>query len=149
MEHIHASANWGAATFWLFIAIAAAASHWEKARRNAEKHETMRRIIEKTGTVDEARLKDLFRPGSPDWLTSRPGSGYRALRIAGCILMFIAAGVALFFVIMGRTGVIPDQASTIGLASSAIVALSGVGLFFASRFAEPPPDQSRNEPAAR
>jgi hypothetical protein len=50
------------AAFWIFIAVVVWASTWEKARRNAEKHETLRRIIEKTGTIDEAKLKELFAP---------------------------------------------------------------------------------------
>ncbi len=141
--------NWGAGIFWLFIAAAVVAGAWEKVRRNAEKHETLRRIIEKTGTVDEAKLKDLFNPAAtPDWMTSRPGDGYRGLRIAGVIFLSIAAAVAVFFVAMRQGGVISQDVLVIGLAASGAVATFGVGFFVASRFAAQPPLRE-NEPPAR
>jgi hypothetical protein len=145
------SINFGAAAFWFFIAAVVGISAWEKTRREAQKHETMRRIIEKTGSIDEARLKELFAPAPPSqWLQPpKPGSGYRGLRVAGAIMMFVAAGLALFFLILAQTGAIPQTGATIGLASTSIVALSGFGLFFSSRFVQPPPNESRNEPPAR
>ncbi len=133
-------AGWGAGIFWLFIAAAVVAGAWEKIRRNAEKHETLRRIIEKTGTVDEAKLKDLFNSStSSDWGAASPGSGYRALRIIGTVFMCIAAGLAICFFALGNTEVVSRTASIIGLSVSSVVAMFGVGLFFSSRFAEPPP----------
>jgi hypothetical protein len=61
-----------------------------------------RRIIEKTGTVDEAKLKELFNPAAPDWMTGAPGAGYRALRIAGTIVLWITAGLVTFFFVNPR-----------------------------------------------
>ena len=49
------------AGFWIFIAAIVVAGIWKDARAKAEKHETLRRIVEKTGTVNEAQLKELFQ----------------------------------------------------------------------------------------
>jgi hypothetical protein len=146
MEHAYGVASWGAAAFWLFIAAAAVAGIWERIRRNAEKHETLRRIIEKTGTVDEAKLKELFNsPTDSD--SSVPGEIYRGLRIAGTIVTCIAAGLAVFFFAIGYSAALPRTVYIIGLASSGIVAMLGIGLFLSSRFAEPPPIQGSGSAA--
>jgi hypothetical protein len=145
MDHF---GDWGAGTFWLFLGAAVVAGAWEKNRKNSEKHETLRRIIEKTGNVDDARLKEVFNPSGPDWMTSRPGEGYRGLRIGGTVIMCLGAAIAFAFLALGLSVVIPRKAMIIGLAIAGGVAIFGLGLFFSSRFAEPPPDQ-RNGPTAR
>jgi hypothetical protein len=81
-------------------------------------------------------------------MCSKPGDSYRGLRIAGVVVLSIAAAVAIFFVAMRQGGVIPPNALVIGLAASAAVATFGVGLFIASRFTVPPPPGG-NEPPAR
>ena len=53
--------------------------------------------MEKTGEIDEARLKELFKEDPSD--ESAPGYAYRGLRIGGTIIMFLGAGVATFFLI--------------------------------------------------
>ena len=122
--------------FWLFIAALIVGGMWKEARLQAEKHETLRRIMEKTGTIDEARLKELF--SKPDSEESKPGYTYRGLRICGTIVMFIGAGMALFFLLPTLIGR-PIDWWWGGLAISAGVAMAGYGLFFSSRFADPPP----------
>jgi hypothetical protein len=143
MDHGHAWGSWAGAAFWIFIGIAAWASHWEKTRRNAEKHETMRRIIDKTGTVDEARLKELFNSSPQDWMTnmmtSKPGDGYRGLMVGGTVVLSIAAGIALLFLIMGQAGVIAQKAMIIGMAAASVPAMLGCGLLISTRFVERPP----------
>ncbi len=148
MEHVHGVANWGAGAFWLFIAAAVIAGAWEKIRKNAEKHETLRRIIEKTGSVDEAKLKEVFSPSGPDWMTSRPGDGYRGLRIGGIVITGLGAAIAFAFLALGVSGVMPRVGQVIGLSIAGAVVIFGLGLFYSSRFAEPPPDQ-RNGPSGR
>jgi hypothetical protein len=148
MDHFHGVGDWGAGAFWLFLGAAAIAGSWEKNRRNAEKHETLRRIIEKTGSVDEARLKEVFSSSGPDWLNARPGDGFRGLRVGGIVVMGLGAAVAFAFMALGLSGVVAGKAMTIGLSIAGAVAIFGLGLFYSSRFAEPPPDQ-RNGPSAR
>ena len=127
--------EFGALGFWLFIAAIVVAGIWEKTRREAEKHETLRRIVEKTGTIDEARLKELFSAAPSD--EAKPGYTYRGLRIWGTITMFLGAAIAIFFVTLTLFGS-PIEWWRGGLAISAGVAIVGFGIFFSSRFAEPP-----------
>jgi hypothetical protein len=140
--------------FWIFIAAVVVGGMWYEARQKAEKHETLRRIVEKTGTIDEAKLKELFSAAPSDG--GRPGGGYRALRVWGTIIMFAGAGMATFFLlaaalgkVIGATEMFRDIAGWIaGVSISVGVVILGMGMFLSSRFAERPPGQ-RNEPPAR
>jgi hypothetical protein len=125
----------GALGFWIFLAALLVGGMWKESRQQAEKHETLRRLVEKTGTIDEAMLKELFRAAPGEEI--KPGSGYRALRITGTIIMFVAAGLAIVFVTLGI--VLGDREAFAALAIAAAAALAGLGVFFSSRFAEPPP----------
>lgn len=150
-----ASGDLGALGFWIFIASMIVAGIWSSSRREAEKHETLRRIVEKTGVIDEAKLKELFSPAKDG--KSSAGGGYRALRITGTIVMFIGAVPAIFGTValivrtmgpLSESG-LPPPAFVLGaLLISACIVVLGAGVFFSSRFAEPPPD-SRTEPPAR
>lgn len=139
--------------FWIFIAALVVAGIWHDAQEKAAKHETLRRLVEKTGTIDEAKLKELFDDTQSD---SKPGYAYRGLRICGVIVMSIAAAIATFFLIAAGVGKVFGPAAMFddithlfaGLAVSASIAVVGLGLFLSSRFATPPPG-SGNEPPAR
>jgi butyrate kinase len=139
--------------FWIFIAAVVVASIWSSARQKAEKHETLRRIVEKTGTIDEVKLKELFSEPSEE---SKPGYGYRVARVIGTITIFLGAGAATLVSIavgLGKlfavTEMFQDRVGWIaGFAISAGITLLGVGIFFSSRFCEPPPG-TRSEPPAR
>jgi hypothetical protein len=140
--------------FWIFIAAMVVAGIWSSAREKAEKHETLRRIVEKTGTIDEAKLKELF--SEPPSEESKPGWGYRVARVIGTITFFIGAGIATFASIavgLGQlfavTEMFQDRGGWIAaFAISLAIAILGVGIFFSSRFCEPPPG-TRSEPPAR
>lgn len=142
------SIDLGGLGFWIFIAAIVVASMWSDSRKKAEKHETLRRIVEKTGTVDEAKLKELFAESAEQ----KPGSGYRALRITGTIVMFIGAGLFVFFslvaglvVLLGEA--LPEAENIAPLFAAGIgIAFVGYGLFFSSRFAEPPADVRNERP---
>jgi hypothetical protein len=131
--------------FWIFIAAIIVASTWASSRRKAEEHETLRRIVEKTGEIDEARLKELFKEDPSD--ESAPGYAYRGLRIGGTIIMFLGAGVATFFLIPTLIGH-PIDWWYGGMSVAAGITMLGLGLFCSSRFATPPPG-TRSEPPAR
>ena len=72
-----------AAAFWIALAIVLVANSWRSARVESLRHETLRRLIEKNGTLDAATLKDLLYPPHPPlppghpWAQRRPGEGYR------------------------------------------------------------------------
>src|SRR5690348_18077267 len=86
------SMDFGAFGFWLFIAALVVAGYWKETRQNAEKHETLRRMIEKTGVIDEVKLREVFSSATEE--KSKPGSNYRGLRIAGTIIVFVGAAMA-------------------------------------------------------
>jgi hypothetical protein len=138
--------------FWIFIAALVVAGIWSDTRKKAEKHETLRRIVEKTGTIDEAKLKALFRDDDAE---PKPGYSYRGLRIAGTIVLFVAAGIATFVLVAAGLGrlfgameMFKDTAGPIvGLAVSAAIAVVGLGLFYSSRFATPPAGAGNGPPA--
>src|SRR4029450_7792781 len=97
------------------------------------KHETLRRIIEMTGQVDEKQLKALFQPATPGWFDNpTPGTAYRALRVLGTIVMSVALGLTVFFCILWQSSPARHDSAVIGFASTSVVALVGMGLFFAS-----------------
>jgi membrane protein implicated in regulation of membrane protease activity len=138
--------NVGLVVFWIAIVAIVIANNYFRARRESEKHETLRRIVDKTGQVDEARMQELFGPVKAAWSPPRAGGGYRALRILGTLVVFTAAGLAVFFAIMLQR---PDADAEVGLAISCLIAFVGAGLFVASRFAQPPPDKTPGEPPAQ
>ncbi len=92
---LHTGFDAGALGFWLFIAAIVAIGIWADSRKNSEKHETLRRIMEKTGVVDEVKMRELFKPAASNgWSVNPSGDGYRALRVTGTIVIFIAVGIA-------------------------------------------------------
>ena len=106
--------------FWIFIAAIVVGGMWKESRQNAEKHETLRRIVEKTGEIDEAKLKELFSEAPSE--ESKPGYGYRAARVTGTIVFFIGAGIATFILIavglgkaFGATRLLDDVTGTASL----------------------------------
>lgn len=136
----------GVVAFWIALAAVIVARSWLSARREAMKHETLRRIVEKTGQVDEAQFKALFQPpplhcppDHPWFRPPPPGGAYRGLRVFGSLAMFVALGLAIFFVIVLQTGAEPPETAMIGFACTAVIGLFGAGLFFASRFMPRPP----------
>jgi hypothetical protein len=139
--------NWrsvmqAAAAFWIALAGVIIAGGYFRSLREATKHETLRRIVEKTGHVDENQFNTLFAPAPSVWLPPGPkpaGAGYRALRILGTVFMFIAMGLVAFFTIFAQTGTQHWNAVIIGYAGSSVVLLFGAGLFFASQFMPKPP----------
>lgn len=130
----------GAAAFWLALAAVLISGGWFKARSEALKHETLRRLVEKTGQVDEAQLRLLFTPPPPPPMACQPppapGEGYRALRIVGVIVASLGIGGGLMFWLLDTIEVLPD--ALIGVAISSGVVVLGIGFFVSSRFAERP-----------
>jgi hypothetical protein len=141
------------AAFWLAVAAVIITAGWFKSKGEAQKHQTFRTIIEKTGTVDEAQLKLLIPPQSPNPFRNAPGAGYRALRVSGAILMFVGGAGLLFGGIL-LSGLIFDPAQGRGDGVGIFTALGvaalnfGAGLFYSSRFAEKPAAESER-PGAR
>ncbi|HET8698145.1 MAG TPA: hypothetical protein VFO94_11690 [Gammaproteobacteria bacterium] len=146
------------AAFWIALAAVIVAGGWYKSRTEAQKHQTFRTIVEKTGTVDESQLKLLFAP--PEVLKRLTASGdtrgdaYRFLRGIGAVVMFIGVGILFFAGVM--TGMLHSANDAnlsrdlaTAMAMSGVVFLFGAGLFYASRFAEKPPAGSERPSIGR
>lgn len=136
----------GAVAFWIAVAAVLIAGGWFKSRSEAQKQETLRKIIEKTGTVDEALLRQLFPtppvfdPGA--WARKAPGDGYRVLRVIGTIAMCVAAGLILFFSPLWLRGM--EEDAIVGVAIGVVAFAAGAGFFLASRHTQPPPPPPQN-----
>lgn len=140
----------GAAAFWISLAAFLIAAMYFRSRSEAIKHETLRQIVEKTGQVNESQLKSLFEPAPTAFnRIPPPGGGYRAARIFGLLLMCIALGNTIMFIVIGWTGTQPWNRAAVGCAASAIVALVGIGLFLSSRFLVPPLSTLEGDQARR
>jgi hypothetical protein len=139
--------NLGAAAFWISLAAVLIAGGWFKSRSEAQKHETLRRIVERTGTINEAQLRELFSPPAFHWADPKiwnpppppPGNNYKALRVLGTIALAIAGGLAILFAILGNGGVNMLKETVIGFGIAGLIAAFGVGLFAASSFVQRPP----------
>jgi len=118
--------------FWTAVAAVLIAGGWFKSRNDAQKYATLRAIIEKNGTADEAQVRALFGPPPAH---ASPGDYFAFLRIIGTIVISTAVGLLLFFTIYRQAVNVQD--GTIGLASALIVAGVGVGFFLASRWVDP------------
>jgi hypothetical protein len=139
----------GAAAFWIALGAVLIAGGWFRTRKLALRHETLRLIVEKTGTVDEAQLRELLNPTPPPlpphWFAPpRRPEGYRVLRVFGTITMFGGLGTALFSAILTLGGARIEAPAAFGIA--ALITSIGAGLFFASRFVRPPQEVECREP---
>ncbi len=145
----------GAAAFWISLAAVLIASGWFKSRSEAQKHETLRRMIEKTGTVDAAQMNELFRPaGSHSGWTnpelwkmpvSPPGENRKNARIFGALLLSVAAALEILFMILAATGVNGPKETSIAYAIAAGIGVFGVGMFGIALLADPPPPKGERE----
>jgi hypothetical protein len=132
----------GVAAFWIALAAVLIAGKWLRYRSEAVRHETFRRIVERTGAVNEEQLRLLFNPapayaggGEPQ---IRIMSVHTGLRIFGTFSLFLALGLLAFFAIFGYWVAEEPVVFYIGIASAAAIAIVGVGAFLASLFTKPP-----------
>jgi hypothetical protein len=133
----------GAFAFWIALAAVLIAGGWFKTRREQIKQETLLRLVEKTGQLDEAQVKLLFppppAPGAwpPPWHRQPdPHEGKKVLRGFGTVALFVAAGLAAFFTILLTAGTVSQQEAAIpGFGAASLVAFVGLGLLAASKFA--------------
>lgn len=133
-----------AAAFWIALAAFLIAAGYFKVRGETLRHETLRRVIEKTGEVDEERLRELLErpqpPVPPRHAFAPPqGDGYKVLRVFGTLTLAAALGMAVFMSIVNYGGVMPSEDVFIGYGIAAVGAIVGVGLFISSAWCEKPP----------
>jgi hypothetical protein len=120
------------AAFWIALAAVIISGRWLKARREALKYDTIVRLAEKTGRIDEEQFKLLFPPPHPlprHWFAPpEPGQGRMVLRVFGTIVLSVALGLGAVFLVVSMRPIDGGAGLVI------ILAFFGAGLFVASRF---------------
>lgn len=139
----------GVVAFWIALAAVLIAGGWAKTRTEAQKHETLRKLIERGGSVDEAQIRALFYPPMPAgmarWVRPRAkGDGYRALRVVGTIAICLAIGLMVFFAPLWLRGI--DEDALVGVGFGVVIFALGAGFFIASRFMEKPAHDAAGAP---
>ena len=133
----------GAAAFWIALAAVLIVGKIHNTRREQMRQETLLRMVERTGQLDEQQIKLLFPPPPPlppHWFArpERP-DGHRALKVFGTIALSVSVGLGIFFSILQEMGTPAQQEdAVVGFACAALIACLGVGLFLAARYVNPP-----------
>jgi hypothetical protein len=144
----------GAAAFWIALAAVLIANGINGVRREKLRQETLLKLVERTGQLDEQTVKTLFPPPPPHaphvfGPPPRQPDGRRGLKIFATIVLSIAVGLAIFVTILWQLG--PPEIQDDGFipvvpyAMAALIACFGIGLFVAARFVRPPPDERDRE----
>jgi len=143
----------GAAAFWIALAAVLIAGGWFRTRREALKQQTLLRLVERTGQLDEQQVKLLFPspppqgPLPPHWFQPPDrDAGRQMARIFGTLCLSVAVGLTILFTILRNFGTPPQQVNAIpGFGAAALVACVGVGLFVATRYMAKPIDRDRQD----
>jgi hypothetical protein len=142
----------GAAAFWIALAAVLIAGGWHKVRREQIKQETLLRLIEKTGRLDEELVKAIFPPPPPTpWPPSwhrppDPTEGRRQMQGFGVVMTAVGVGLAVLATVLKLFGDAPKQEAAIvwfGIAS--VVVMFGLGMFVASKFATGPAPRDEHD----
>ena len=97
----------GAAAFWIALAAVLIANGINRVRHEKLRQETLLKLVEKTGRLDEHTVKTLF-PAPPPHVFGPPPreqDGRRGLKVGGTIVLSIAAGLALVAGVLLAIGV--------------------------------------------
>ena len=139
----------GAAAFWISLAAVLIAGGYWKIRSEARKHETLLRLVERTGQLDEQQIKLLFPPPPPPPLSPTAGGPHsmytagvpargearQAWLVLGAIVLSLAVGLTVLFWIVFTFGNESQQENVIwGFGWAGLVACVGIGFLIASRF---------------
>src|SRR5262245_7795912 len=98
----------GAAAFWIALAAVLISGGYFQFRREKLRQETLLKLVERTGQLDEQQVKALYPPpvplpphvwGPPEYPDMR-----RALKVGGTIVLSVGVGFAIFFSIMFDMG---------------------------------------------
>src|SRR5262245_37889137 len=103
----------GAAAFWIALAAVLIAGGINGVRRERLRQETLLRLVEKTGRLDEEQVKALFPPAPSHpphaWVPPEQPDARRGLKIAGTIVLSLAAGLAVFACVLLALGMTVRQ----------------------------------------
>lgn len=143
----------GAAAFWIALAAVLIANGINAVRRERMRQETLLKLVEKTGRLDEQTIKMLFPPPAapPPHAWGRPvqHDARRGLKVGGTIVLSLAAGLVLVAgVLLAIGAAMTADVVTLALAWAALFACLGIGLIVSARFVRPPPDERDRETSA-
>ncbi len=127
MEHIGVGAGLAALAFWGFVAAVAVAGIYDGIRKREAHHETVRRLIESSQSIDQELMDKL--------LLLSDGGGKRHDRdfhLAGLWLLPVAPGMAIFGLVLGSQH--PEALAPL-LGVAALLACVAVGFLVAARIA--------------
>ena len=133
----------GAAAFWIALAAVLISGGYFNWRREKTRQETLLRLVEKTGTLDEAQVKALFPLPAPPpphvWGPPEYPDGRRILKIFGTVAASLGAGLAVFSWVLFEIGGPGLQGNAqLGFAWAGLIACVGIGLIVSARFVRPP-----------
>jgi hypothetical protein len=139
----------GAALF-LFLAAVVVGGIWADSRKESERQETLRRLLDKGEKLDEAQIRELLQP-----LRHHHGHGHRhwgaggidaarGFHIAGTLSIF--AGVAGMLVCWLLYGLSEEKPFLFGLVIGLGVVVFGLGFFVCARLVRRKDDEP--EPAS-
>jgi len=143
-----------AAAFWIALAAVLIARSWKMKHVEQMKHETIRLLIQKEGTLNPDMVKELLNPKPAEWNPQtaamlglkkwEPGESRRHMRVWGIIFMIAGPGIGSVFVTIGLTRVFGfntemsagDSSALISVGISLVIAflLLGIALTYASGF---------------
>ena len=140
----------GAAAFWIALAAVLIAGGINSVRREKLRQETLLKLVEKTGQLDEQQVKALFPPPPPlpphVWGPPEYPDARRILKVFGTIALAGGVGLAIFSWILLEIGAPDLQGNAqLGFAWSGLIACLGIGLIVSARFVRPPIDQRDRE----
>lgn len=140
----------GAAAFWIALAAVLIMGGVNGVRREKLRQETLLKLIEKTGQLDEQQVKALFPPPPPVpahvWGPPEFPDGRRILKVCGTIGLSLAAGLAsVAFIMLAIGATLAQDVVQLCFVWSALVACVAIGLIVAARFVRPPIDQRDRE----
>jgi len=127
MQSFTLGAGLAALAFWGFIASVVVAGIWFDIRKREAQHETVRRIIESGKPIDEELMDKLLSLGS-----DKGDRLDRNFKIGGLVTLGVAAGLAIFGLIMG-TQYPQVQLPLLGVA--ALVGCISLGLLLTAKIA--------------
>src|SRR5262245_4529710 len=133
----------GAAAFWIALAAVLISGGYFQFRKDKLKQDTLLKLVERTGELDEQQVRAIFPPPPPMpahvWGPPEYPDGRRILKVFGTVALSLGAGLAIFSWVLleiGEPG-LQDNAQ-LGFAWAGLIACVGIGLIVAARFVRPP-----------
>jgi len=124
MQEFSIGAGLASLAFWGFIATIVVAGIWSEIRKRESQQETMRRMVESSGTIDQEVLDKLLSVNKND-----KEDHEKNFKVTALWIIPVSLGLAVFGLVLGME--VPKARMPL-LAVSALVACLGSGFWVAS-----------------